>query len=82
MLLKLLIIIAVGGASIYFSDLESESVLNSIILPIVAAFALVSLALWFVALFHKTGIKQTYSSSSDAGSGSGFGGDAGGDGGG
>ena len=76
MLLRLIIILAVGGASIYFSDFESGAVLNSIALPIVAAIALIALALWFVALFHNFGVKQTSSSSSDGGVG--FGGDAGG----
>jgi membrane protease YdiL (CAAX protease family) len=76
MLLKLIIILVVGGTSIYFSDFESEAALNSIALPIVAAIALISLALWFVALFHNLGVKQTYSSSSDGGTG--IGGDAGG----
>ena len=76
MLLRLIFILAVGGTSIYFSDFESEAVLSSILLPIVATLALISLALWFVALFHKLGVKQTYSSSSDGGTG--FGGDVGG----
>ena len=79
MLLRLIIILAVGGTSIYFSDFESEATLNSIALPIVAALALIALALWFVALFHKFGVQQTYNSSSDGGAG--FGGDGGGDGG-
>ena len=81
MLLRLVIILAVGGASIHFSNFESESVLYSKVLPIVSAVALISLALWLVALFYKLGVKQTFSSSSDAGSGSGFGGGGGGDGG-
>jgi len=77
MFLILIFILTVGGLAIYFSDLESESALHSIVLPIVVTLALITLALWLVALFHKLGVKQTYSSSSD-GSGPGIGGDIGG----
>ena len=41
-------------------------------LPLIVFATLVSLAFWFVALFHKLGINQTASSSS--GDSSGFGG--------
>lgn len=70
-----------GSAAFYHSDLESEAAFDSIVLPILVTLSLMALALWFVALFHNSGMKQTYSSNSDTGGGSGFGGDAGGDGG-
>ena len=67
----------VGAVSFYFTDVESESALYSVMLPVIDVIALTSLAVWFVALFHKLGIKQTYTSTSD-GSSTGVGVDVGG----
>lgn len=86
MFLKLAIILVVGGASIRFSDFANESSFYSLILPIVALLSLISLALWFVAFFHLSGIRQTFPTSSGSGDGTGtdgfggFDGDSGGDG--
>lgn len=52
---------------------------NSAILPFVDFIALIVLAFWFVALFHKQGINQTTSSNKvDSNSFSGFDGGEGG----
>lgn len=53
----------VGGCSLYFSDLESESVVASILLPIGFVVSLIAFTLWLVTLFHKRGISQSASKS-------------------
>lgn len=58
----LCIILLLGASAIYFTDLESDSVFESKIFPVCVFISLVSLAIWFVALFHKRGIKQTMNS--------------------
>lgn len=72
MIKSLLIIIALGVPSFMYTDIQSSSAFYSIILPLTVFVTLVSLAFWFVALFHKLGIDQTAGSSS--GDSSGFGG--------
>ena len=76
MFLSLLIILSIGGLSFYCTDLRSDGVFDSVVLPIVDVFALVAKALWVVALFHRLGFKQSYGTG-DAGdvSGGDFGGD-------
>ena len=74
MTLSLITILTVGSVSLYFTDIESKSVLLSVLLPIVDLISLIALAFWFVWLFHKRGVKQTFSSSSETG-GVGMGGD-------
>ena len=48
-----------GVISLIFTDIQSSSVLHSDILPLIVFIALVALAVWFVALFHKYDINQT-----------------------
>jgi len=80
MIKSLLIIIAVGATSFFYTDIKSTSTLYSAILPFVDFIVLVVLALWFIALFHKQGINQTTSSNNvDSNSFSGFDGGDGGD---
>ncbi len=59
MIKALSIILLIGTASIYSSDFDSESVISSILLPIVSVLSLIALALWMVTYFHKKGINQT-----------------------
>lgn len=78
MIKSLLIIISLGVPSFIYTDIQSSSVFDSIMLPLIVFIALVSLAFWFVVLFHKLGINQTVDSSSGGSSGfDGGGGDGG-----
>ena len=72
MIKSLFIIIALGVPSFIYTDIQSSSAFYSIMLPLIVFSTLVSLAFWFVTLFHKLGVNQTTSSSS--GDSSGFGG--------
>jgi hypothetical protein len=76
---SLLVILLVGGASVYNSDFASESVFASVLLPVVSVLSLIALALWVVILFHNKGIQQK--TRSELGSGIEFPGDGFGDGG-
>ena len=78
MVKSLLAIILLGVAAYFFSDLEADSKVVSVLLPLVVFGSLVSLCVWFVVLFHRRGIKQTGLSGSDGVSGGGFDGDIGG----
>ena len=55
---SLAIILLVAALSIYNSDLNSESAVLSLLLPILSVISLVALALWLVAFFHRRGINQ------------------------
>ncbi len=77
MIISLLIIIFVGYFSLSYTTLGGDSVLFSVIFPIIDFFAFLSLALWIVILLHKLGIKQSSSSMPD--SENGLGGDGGSD---
>lgn len=77
MIKTLVLILAISGASIYYTDLESESGIISILLPLVFVISLIALALWLVTLFHKRGMTQTTNTSVDGSSGY-FGDDSGG----
>ena len=70
-------IILIGGASLYFAELGSESVLQSVVLPLIVFLSVVALCFWLVAFFHRRGVKQTGYSSGDGVGGS-FDGDSGG----
>ena len=59
MIRGLIFILLIGGISFFFTDLESESALRSVVLPLIDFLALVALMWWFVALFNKLGVKQT-----------------------
>lgn len=79
MIRALLVILALAGVSFYYTDIGGDSVLASVLLPIVLVLSLIALALWLVLLFHRRGISQ-YSSRDGGGFdsfGDGPGGDAG-----
>ncbi|MCP4877742.1 MAG: hypothetical protein GY896_19985 [Gammaproteobacteria bacterium] len=69
MIKVLALILVIGGTSIYYTDMESESALASVLLPILVVISLIALALWLVTLFHNRGIVQTTHSSVDGSSG-------------
>lgn len=75
---SLLIILAALGTSWYYTDLESESPLGSVVAPLFVLMFLISLAIWLVMFFHNRGIDQTRPCGGDS---TGFGdfGDGGGD---
>jgi len=75
-MLSLLIILVVGGSSLHFTDMESDSAFYSVFLPVLDVFCFIALALWIVFRFHKSGINQNTQS---RGGGGFFGGDGGGD---
>ena len=78
---SIFIIIAVGAASFFYTDIESTSTLYSAILPFVDFIALVAMATWFVVLLHRQGINQAICSNSiDSNGFNGFDGGEGGDG--
>ena len=59
LLLSFLIIVITAFISFFFTDLESDSVFFSLVLPFVDFIILIVAALWLVFLFHKFGINQT-----------------------
>lgn len=67
-----ILICAIGFTSFIYTDIESSNSFFRIVLPLINFLVLVSLAIWFVLLFHKMGVSQTTDSRGD-GSG-GFGG--------
>ena len=77
MLRALIVILLIGLPSIYYSDFESESVLASLLLPILAVLSLIGLALWAVCFFHRRGISQTVKPGAGPGASFGDGGDGG-----
>ena len=58
MIKSLVIILAIAAVSIHYSDLQAESALHSILLPLLALLSLTALALWLVHLFHRRAISQ------------------------
>ncbi len=70
MIKALVVILLIAGFSLYFTDLESESVVASVLLPIALVIALIAFTLWLVTLFHRRGISQ--SASRGAGGAAGF----------
>jgi hypothetical protein len=58
MIKSLVVILAIVGASLHYGDLESDSVLYSILLPLASAISLIALAIWFVMLLYRRGIGQ------------------------
>ncbi len=65
MIRALAIILLVAGFSLYFTDLDSESVVASVLLPVLLVVALIAFTLWLVTLFHQRGISQTTSRGGD-----------------
>jgi len=75
MIKSIIIICTIGATSFIYTDIESSNVLFSMVLPFVNFLLLISVAIWFVMLFHKNGVNQT--TNSRGGDSSGF--DGGGD---
>ncbi len=63
MLISLMAILTVGGVSLHFTNLSSESLLYSRWLVLLDFLAIVALLIRFVALFYRLGIKQRSSAS-------------------
>jgi hypothetical protein len=68
MLRSLIVMLVLGGLSFYHTDLGSESVWRSLVLPLLDFFFLVALAVWLVLFFHRRGIDQN-ASRGDGGAG-------------
>ena len=58
MVKSLIAILSAAGASLHYSNLESQSAFYSVLLPLVAAVSLIALTLWCVLKFHQRGISQ------------------------
>ena len=58
MIRSLIVILLICATSLHYSDLDGNSALDSILLPLVAVAGLIALALWLVALLHRRGINQ------------------------
>lgn len=69
---NLTISVLIFAASLYYTDLDSESLIASALAPLVAFISLVAVAVCAVILMHRAGINQHI----DPGGG-GFGGDGG-----
>jgi len=69
MIKSLIFILIIGLTAFSYTDLAANSMLNSLILPIVILLSLFALGFWFVALFHKYGINQTSNSNGTDSSG-------------
>jgi len=54
----LIVILAVGGTSYAFTDLESQSGLLSVVLPIIVFVSLVSFVIWLVLFIREMGIDK------------------------
>jgi|AntRauTorcE11898_2_1112593.scaffolds.fasta_scaffold23557_3 hypothetical protein len=78
MIKSLLAILLVGLAALRYADLNSESALEAIVLPVLCMLSAIGLAVWFVILFYKLGVKQGGLSSYGGGIGGSGGGDGGG----
>ncbi len=81
MFLSLAIILSVGAVSVYFTDLNSETALHSLFLPIIDLFSFLALALWIVIFLHRRGIQQSTAGGASGVSGGFINGGSGGDGG-
>ena len=55
---SLIIILAIGVTSYVFTDLDGESTLVSVVLPIIVFMSLVSFAIWLVIFIRKTGLDK------------------------
>ncbi len=55
MILRLIIILAIGLPAWYFSDMQSDSRFFAYVLPITAFVCVAALAMWVIALFAKMG---------------------------
>jgi len=62
MIASLLIILCIGYFSFINTEINSNSVLSSIVLPVVVFFSLSAFGLWVVVISHKYDIKQNYNS--------------------
>jgi uncharacterized membrane protein YgcG len=77
----LLIILAVAVPSFYFTDISSESVLRSVLLPIVDLLVVLAFAIWLVLFLRNSGLDRAGMSGGSGGVGEDWGGGDGGGGG-
>ena len=56
MLKSLIVILLVGVLSYAFTDIDSQSLLLSVVLPIVVLMSIISAAIWLVLLFRMIGL--------------------------
>jgi len=49
-------IIVVGALAFVLTDIDSQSVFSSVLLPLLVFFSIVSFAVWLVLFIHKTGL--------------------------
>ncbi len=66
---SILLIIIIGTTSFIYTDIESENILFSVLLPLIDFISLVAVAIWFVIFFHRQGISQTFDSNGGGDSG-------------
>ena len=59
---NILLITIIGTTSFIYTDIESQNILFSVILPLLVFLSLVAIAIWFVMFFHRQGISQTFDS--------------------
>lgn len=77
MIKALAIILLIGLPALRYAELGSDSAVEAVLLPVLCLFSGIALAVWFVLLFYKLGVKQ----SGLTGHGDGVGGFGSGDGG-
>ena len=58
MAVRLLLIVGLGVMAYWSTDVYSESLLRSVLLPIVSALSLVALIVWLVSLLRSVGIRM------------------------
>jgi hypothetical protein len=58
MLKSLIIIIPVGVLSYTFTDVETQSLLQSVVLPIAVLMSIISAVIWLVLLFSMIGVDE------------------------
>ena len=67
MIIKLICILLAGFLSLKFTDLQSESVFFSWVLPVCFFISLIALAIWAVSFFYQKGISQNTTSRGGSG---------------
>lgn len=76
---SLLLILMLGFASAYYTDLSSDSTFYAVFLPLIDALALLALVIWIVLFLHARGgrLRRPYDSSGGDSPFNGSGGDGG-----
>lgn len=58
MIKSLVVILLIAGVSLRYGDLEGDSALYSLLLPLASMISLIALAIWFALVLHRRGISQ------------------------